>query len=64
MKAELRDNFEHALADGVFAAPTLVVGDELFWGDDAHDFALAYLRQPTLMDDAQMARLQDLPIGV
>ena len=42
-KAALRANTEAALAAGVFGVPTLQVGDALFWGNDAHAFALAAL---------------------
>ena len=33
-KAVLRSNTEEAQAKGVFGAPSMVVGDELFWGND------------------------------
>lgn len=33
-KTILRTNTEEALARGVFGAPTMFVGDELFWGND------------------------------
>jgi len=39
-----RDAFgREALAAGVFGAPTYVVGDELFWGQDRLDFVAARL---------------------
>jgi carboxymethylenebutenolidase len=31
-------NTEAAIAAGVFGAPTFVIGDELFWGQDRLDF--------------------------
>jgi 2-hydroxychromene-2-carboxylate isomerase len=34
VKQRLRDLNDEALATGVFGVPTVVVGDELFWGDD------------------------------
>lgn len=34
IKDELRRTTEEAIALGVFGAPTVVVGGELFWGDD------------------------------
>lgn len=34
LKDELRRRNDEALALGVFGVPTVVVGDELFWGDD------------------------------
>jgi hypothetical protein len=35
----------------------------LFWGSDAHDFALAALQEPGLFDDAEMARVATLAVG-
>jgi 2-hydroxychromene-2-carboxylate isomerase len=34
VRARLRERTEEALAAGVFGVPTVVVGDEVFWGDD------------------------------
>lgn len=34
VKQRLRELNDEALAAGVFGVPTVVVGDELFWGDD------------------------------
>lgn len=63
-KAALRDNTALAIAAGVFGVPTLAIGDALFWGDDAHEFALAVLRDPALLEEAGMHRLATLPEGV
>jgi 2-hydroxychromene-2-carboxylate isomerase len=43
-KVALRARTEEALARGVFGAPACFVGDELFWGDDRLDDALAWAR--------------------
>lgn len=64
VKAELQANFEHGMRDRLFGVPTLAIGDELFWGADAHDFAMAYLDNPRLFADGEMARLGDLPVGL
>jgi 2-hydroxychromene-2-carboxylate isomerase len=40
IKAALRGATERAMALGIFGAPTLVVGDELFWGGDRIEDAL------------------------
>lgn len=64
IKAALRDNTEAALVAGVFGVPTLSIGDELFWGNDAHDFALDALQHPELLDDPEMLRLKQLPVGI
>lgn len=62
-KATLHTNTDAALATGVFGVPTLAVGDNLFWGLDAHEFALAALADPELLADAEMQRLGCLPVG-
>jgi len=63
VKQALRANTDSALAAGVFGVPTLQVGDALFWGNDAHDFALAALADPALLDEPDMARIASLPVG-
>jgi hypothetical protein len=63
VKQALRANTDAALASGVFGVPTLQVGEALFWGNDAHDFALAVLADPALLDGPEMARLATLPVG-
>jgi len=41
-KAELRANTEEASSLGIFGAPTFVVGEELFWGNDRLERAVAW----------------------
>ena len=41
-KARVRRNTERAIALGIFGAPTFVVGDELFWGNDRLEAALEW----------------------
>ena len=41
-KAALRAQTEQAAARGIFGAPTMFVGDELFWGNDRLDDAVAF----------------------
>jgi 2-hydroxychromene-2-carboxylate isomerase len=38
VKAALKDNTEHAIQRGVFGAPSLFVGNQLFFGQDRLDF--------------------------
>ena len=64
VKAALRANTDAALAAGVFGVPTLAIGRDLFWGNDAHDFASAVLDDPALLDDDEMRRVLTLPIGI
>lgn len=63
VKQALRANTDAALAAGVWGVPTLQVGQALFWGNDAHDFALAALADPALLEEADMARVAGLPVG-
>ena len=63
-KAALRANTEAAIAAGVYGVPTLQIGDDLFWGNDAHAFALAALHDPSILEDPQMQRVSTLPIGI
>jgi len=44
-KDALRAQTERAVALGIFGAPTFVSGDELFWGNDRLEDALAWHRQ-------------------
>ena len=43
-KQRLRDQTGRAAKLGIFGAPTFVVGDELFWGNDRLEDALAWRR--------------------
>jgi len=63
-KQALRANTDAALAAGVFGVPTLAFDGQLFWGCDAHEFALAALHDPGVIGDVQMQRLGALPVGV
>ena len=63
-KAALRANTEAAIEAGVFGVPTLSIDGELFWGNDAHDFALAALKDPALLADTGMTRVSALPVGI
>lgn len=45
-KEKLRAQTERAMALGIFGAPSFVVGDELFWGNDRLEAALAWCRSP------------------
>lgn len=64
VKAALQANFEQAMRQQVFGVPTLAIGDELFWGADAHAFAMDYLAHPDMFEDGEMARLGSLPVGI
>lgn len=64
IKRTLADNGAEALARGVFGVPTLVIADQLFWGNDTTALALQFLENPTLFETPDMRRLDTLPIGV
>lgn len=63
-KAALRANTEAAIAAGVYGVPTLSLDGELFWGNDAFDFAVDALRDPAVLADEEMRRLTELPVGL
>jgi 2-hydroxychromene-2-carboxylate isomerase len=44
-KEHLRTRTHAAVAHGIFGAPSFVVGDELFWGDDRLEDALAWSKR-------------------
>ncbi len=44
-KRRLREQTEQAQALGIFGAPSFIVEDELFWGNDRLEFALAHYQQ-------------------
>lgn len=44
-KQRLRANTEEAQRRGIFGAPSFTVGDELFWGNDRLEQALAWARR-------------------
>ncbi len=43
-KARVRRNTERAIELGIFGAPTFIVGEELFWGNDRLEAALKWRR--------------------
>jgi 2-hydroxychromene-2-carboxylate isomerase len=63
IKQQLRANTDWAIQQGIFGVPTLVVGGEFFWGQDAVEMALDYLRSPQVFDDEEMRAVDTLPVG-
>jgi 2-hydroxychromene-2-carboxylate isomerase len=63
IKNALRKATEEAAARGVFGVPTLVIDGEAFWGEDAIDFAKAFLADATVLRNAEMRRVDALPVG-
>ena len=64
VKAQLRTNTEAAIAAGVFGVPTLRVGDELFWGNDATPMIEQWLADPGRFASAEYRRIASLPVGI
>ena len=62
-KEQLRTNTEGAIARGVFGVPTLEIDGELFWGADSMEFAKAFLKDRSVVRNAEMQRLDDLPVA-
>jgi 2-hydroxychromene-2-carboxylate isomerase len=64
VKQRLRANTQWAIERGAFGVPTFVIESETFWGHDAFDMALDYLRDPDQFETPQMQAVESLPIGV
>jgi len=62
-KQKLRDNTAWAIERGVFGVPTLLVGEEIFWGQDAFEMARDFVRDPAAFADRDMRALESLPVG-
>lgn len=63
VKDALRRHTEDAAARGVFGVPTWEVDGELFWGADALGFVQAFLADPAVLRNAEMRRVDALPVG-
>jgi 2-hydroxychromene-2-carboxylate isomerase len=64
VKATLRANTEAAIADGVFGVPTLRIGNELFWGNDATPMLIDWLDHPQRFAEAEYRRIEGLPRAI
>ncbi len=63
VKDALRRNTDEAVARGVFGVPTLMVGDELFWGADATAMAADFIAAGARWTDPEYDRVAALPVG-
>ena len=63
IKDALRKNTEEAAARGVFGVPSFVVDDEVFWGADSLDFLAAFLKDPAVVRNDEIRRIDTLPAG-
>ena len=63
VKNTLRRNTDQAAAAGVFGVPSFEADGEIFWGVDSIDFLKAFLADASVLRNAQMRRLDALPVG-
>lgn len=63
IKNQLRANTDAAVQRGVFGVPTLDVDGELFWGADSIDYLKDFLRDPAVIRNPEVRRLDDLPMA-
>ena len=64
VKAALRANTEAAVAAGVFGVPTLRIGGELFWGNDATGMIEDWVAKPERFATSEYLRIAALPRAV
>jgi 2-hydroxychromene-2-carboxylate isomerase len=64
IKDTLRANTEHALAAGVFGVPTLCIGAERFWGNDASAMIEDWLADPGRFASGEYRRIAALPRAI
>jgi 2-hydroxychromene-2-carboxylate isomerase len=63
IKEKLKSNTDSAIQRGVFGVPTFEIEGELFWGADSVDFLQDYLRDPSVIRNPEMQRLDGLPVS-
>ena len=61
IKDALKRNTDEAAALGVFGVPSFVIDGEVFWGADSMDFLKAFLKNPAVLRNEEMRRLDALP---
>jgi 2-hydroxychromene-2-carboxylate isomerase len=64
VKSALRTNTEAAIAAGVFGVPTLRIGGELFWGNDATPMIEDWLDDASRFDAPEYRRIATLPRAI
>ena len=64
LKKVLRTNTSKAIENGVFGVPTFVVEGQVFWGGDASDMMLDFIKNPKLFSSEEMKRISSMPMGV
>jgi 2-hydroxychromene-2-carboxylate isomerase len=56
-KVELKANIQEAISYGAFGVPTMVVGDELFWGNDAMEDLISFMNGRDLLNRDKLNEL-------
>ena len=64
LKKTLRANTSKAIENGVFGVPTFVVEGQVFWGGDASEMMLDFIKNPELFSSEEMKRISSMPMGV
>lgn len=64
VKSELQRATEDAMLHGIFGVPSVVVGDDVFWGTDALPTLEAHLRGVDPITPAIRQRIAEVPVGV
>ena len=64
LKKILRSNTSKAIENGVFGVPTFVVEGQVFWGGDASDMMLDFIKNPKLFSSEEMKRISSMPMGL
>ena len=64
LKKILRSNTSKAIKNGVFGVPTFVVEEQVFWGGDASDMMLDFIKNPGLFSSEEMKRISSMPMGL
>ena len=63
VKARLVANGDAAIAAGVFGVPTALVNTQCFWGVDATDMLIAFVRNDAFFSTAEWQSAHSLPEG-
>lgn len=64
MKNILKEKTSRAIERGVFGVPSMLIDDELFWGNDRFDFLEDYINGDDPVDPSDLERLKTLPRGI
>ena len=64
VKDQLQRNTTAAIEQGIFGVPTLAIGEQLFWGLDMTEMAMAYLDNPAVFEGDEYKRIHDLPVAM